>query len=228
MNTNEFQANIGIIFKDDRILKEALTHRSYVNENQSWPNGYNERLEFLGDAVLELVVTKYLFRLMPKAEEGELTMMRAALVNTKMLAKIAKDIDLEKYLLLSKGERVQTGGRAIETILADAFEALIGAIYLDQGYESAEKFIKDKIVIYINEIREQGYKDPKSILQEKAQDTLKITPTYKVIEENGPEHKKTFKVGVYLGKDLVVLGEGQSKQEAETKAAEKALQQAII
>ncbi len=228
MNTNEFQANIGIVFKDDRILKEALTHRSYLNENQDWPCAYNERLEFLGDAVLELVVTKYLFRSMPKSEEGELTMMRAALVNTKMLAKIAKAIDLERHLLLSKGEKAQTGGRAIETILADAFEALIGAIYLDQGYDEAEKFIKDKIITRVDEVRKQGYKDPKSVLQEKAQDALKITPTYKVIEENGPEHQKTFKVGVYLGKDLVVLGEGQSKQEAETEAAEKALKQEII
>jgi ribonuclease-3 len=140
MNTNEFQAEIGILFKDDRILKEALTHRSYLNESDNWPYDHNERLEFLGDAVLELATTRHLFRAFPKSEEGELTMMRAALVNTKMLAKIAEDIHLQGHLLLSKGEGGQTG-RAMETILADGFEALIGAIYLDQGYETAERFI---------------------------------------------------------------------------------------
>jgi len=228
MNTNEFQANIGIIFKDDWILKEALTHRSYLNENQNWPGAHNERLEFLGDAVLELVITRYLFRSMPKAEEGELTMMRAALVNTKMLAKIAKSINLTAHLLLSKGEESQIGSRAMETILADAFEALIGAIYLDQGYESAEKFIKNKIVSHADEVRRLGYRDPKSVLQEKAQDILKITPTYKVLEETGPEHQKTFKVGVYFGEDFIVEGGGPSKQEAETEAAEMALKKAIL
>jgi len=222
MNTNEFQAEIGILFKDDRILKEALTHRSYLNENEEWPYDHNERLEFLGDAVLELATTRHLFRAFPKSEEGELTMIRAALVNTKMLAKVAESIHLQGHLLLSKGEGSQAG-RAMETILADGFEALIGAIYLDQGYEEAEKFIKEKVVSRIDEIKKQGYKDPKSILQEKTQDTMKITPTYKVMDESGPEHQKTFKVGVYFGEELAAAGEGQSKQEAETEAARKAL-----
>jgi len=222
MNTNEFQAEIDIIFKDDRILKEALTHRSYLNESEDWPYDHNERLEFLGDAVLELATTRHLFRAFPKSEEGELTMMRAALVNTKMLAKIAESIHLQGHLLLSKGEGSQAG-RAMETILADGFEALIGAIYLDQGYDTAEKFIKDKVISRIDEVQKQGYRDPKSVLQEKTQDMMKITPTYKVLEESGPEHQKAFKAGVYFGKELAATGEGPSKQEAETEAARKAL-----
>ena len=223
MNTNEFQTEIGILFKDDRILKEALTHRSYLNENQDWPYDNNEKLEFLGDAVLEFATTKYLFHAFPKMEEGELTMMRAALVNTKILAQIAEKERLQGHLLLSKGEGAQTNGRAMETILADAFEALIGAIYLDQGYDVAEKFIKDKVLSRVDDIKKQGYRDPKSVLQEKMQETIKITPTYKVIEESGPEHQKSFKVGVYYDHNLVAVGEGLSKQEAEIAAAKKAL-----
>ena len=222
MNTNEFQAEIGVLFKDDRILKEALTHRSYLNENEDWPYAHNERLEFLGDAVLELATTRYLFRAFPKLEEGELTMIRSALVNTKILAKTAEEIHLKDSLCLSKGED-SGSGRATETILADAFEALIGAIYLDQGYEEAEKFIKNKILSRIDEIKAQGYRDAKSVLQEKTQDKLKITPTYDVVEEFGPEHKKTFKVGVFFDKKLIATGEGRSKQEAETEAAKQAL-----
>jgi ribonuclease-3 len=222
MNTNEFQSRIGILFKDDRILKEALTHRSYLNENEDWPYDHNERLEFLGDAVLELAVTRHIFRVFPKMEEGDLTMMRAALVNTKILAKIAEEIRLKEHLSLSKGEGAQ-GGRAIETILADAFEALIGAIYLDQGYDKAEEFIKDRVLSRIDEIKKQGYKDAKSVLQEKTQEKIKLIPVYKVMEEFGPEHQKVFKVGVYFGKELAATGEGPSKQEAETQAAKKAL-----
>ncbi len=224
MNTNEFQAEIDILFKDDRVLKEALTHRSYLNENQDWPCDHNEKLEFLGDAVLEFATTKYLFCAFPKMEEGELTMLRAALVNTKMLAQIAESMHLQKYLLLSNGERTQTNGRAMETILADAFEALIGAIYIDQGYDIAEKFIKSRVLSRIDEIKKQGYRDPKSVLQERIQDTIKVTPTYKVLEESGPEHQKSFKVGVYYDDSLIAVGEGLSKQEAEIASAEKALQ----
>ena len=228
MNTNEFQAEIDILFKDDRVLKEALTHRSYLNENQDWPCDHNEKLEFLGDAVLEFATTKYLFCAFPKMEEGELTMLRAALVNTKMLAQIAEGMHLQKYLLLSNGERTQINGRAMETILADAFEALIGAIYIDQGYDIAEKFIKSRVLSRIDEIKKQGYRDPKSVLQEKIQDAIKVTPTYKVLEESGPEHQKSFKVGVYYDDSLIAVGEGLSKQEAEIASAEKALQIKII
>ncbi|MFA4999377.1 MAG: ribonuclease III [Parcubacteria group bacterium] len=227
MNTNKFQEEIGVLFKDDRILKEALTHRSYLNEHKDWPYEHNERLEFLGDAVLELAVTKYLFGAFPKTEEGELTMMRAALVNAKMLTKVAESIHLEEHLLLSNllsptGEKEQTK-RAIMTVLADAFEALVGAIYLDQGYEAAEKFVKNKIISRVDEIKKQGYRDPKSVLQEKAHGLKKITPTYKVLEESGPESQKIFRTGVYFGKKLVAIGEGPSKQEAEIEAARKAL-----
>jgi len=224
MSTNEFQAEINVLFKDDRVLKEALTHRSYLNENQDWPYSHNEKLEFLGDAVLEFATTRYLFRAFPKMEEGELTMMRAALVNTKMLAQIAEDMHLQRYLLLSKGEGAQTNGRAMEAILADAFEALIGAIYLDQGYDVAEKFIKNKVLSRVDDVKKQGYRDPKSVLQEKIQETIKVTPTYKVLEESGPEHQKFFKAGVYYENNLIAIGEGLSKQEAEIAAAEKALQ----
>ena len=224
MNTNEFQVEIDVLFKDDRILKEALTHRSYLNENQGWPYSHNEKLEFLGDAVLEFATTRYLFRAFPKMEEGELTMMRAALVNTKMLAQVAEDMHLQRYLLLSKGEGAQTNGRAMEAILADAFEALIGAIYLDQGYDMAEKFIKNKVLSRVDDIKKQGYRDPKSVLQERTQETIKVTPTYKVLEESGPEHQKFFKAGVYYENNLIAIGEGLSKQEAEIAAAEKALQ----
>ena len=224
MSTNEFQAEINVLFKDDRVLKEALTHRSYLNENQDWPYSHNEKLEFLGDAVLEFATTRYLFRAFPKMEEGELTMMRAALVNTKILAQIAEDMNLQRYLLLSKGEGAQTNGRAMEAILADAFEALIGAIYLDQGYDVAEKFIKNKVLSRVDDVKKQGYRDPKSVLQEKIQETIKVTPTYKVLEESGPEHQKFFKAGVYYENNLIAIGEGLSKQEAEIAAAEKALQ----
>ncbi|MCK9187209.1 MAG: ribonuclease III [Candidatus Colwellbacteria bacterium] len=218
MNTNEFQADIGILFKDDRILKEALTHRSFINENQDWPYEHNERLEFLGDAVLELSTTKYLFRVFPKSEEGELTMIRAALVNTKMLAKIAGEINLGEHLMASRGEDGHT-----EAILADAFEALIGAIYLDQGYDAADKFIRDRVISHIDEVKEQGYRDPKSVLQEEVQGKLKITPTYKILKESGPEHQKIFEVGVFLGEKMEASGTGTSKQAGETDAARKAL-----
>jgi len=227
MNVNEFQSKIGVLFKDDRVLKEALTHRSYLNEDEGWPYAHNERLEFLGDAVLELVTTRYLFNAFPKLEEGDLTMMRSALVNTKMLAKTAGEIHLEDYLSLSKGEGLGSK-RAMETILADAFEALIGAIYLDQGYEEAEKFIRNKILSRVDEIKEQGYRDAKSILQERTQEKLKVTPTYEVVKEAGPEHQKVFKVGVYFKKKLIAMGEGCSKQEAETEAAKKALADEVV
>lgn len=223
MSINEFQAEIGIVFEDKGILKEALTHRSFLNENQDWPYSHNERLEFLGDAVLELSTTNGLFKNFPKAGEGELTMLRAALVNTKMLAKIAEDVNLKNYLMVSKGERAQSN-KAMETILADAFEALVGAIYLDRGYGEADKFIRAKVMPYLKEIKEQGYKDPKSILQEEAQGKIRITPTYKILEESGLEHQKVFKTGVFLGEEFIASGKGASKQEAETEAAKKALE----
>lgn len=218
------EKKLGIVFKNKALLQESLTHRSYLNENPTWPTPHNERLEFLGDAVLELASTENLFERFPQYAEGQLTSLRAALVNYQIIAKIAKDIDLEGFVLLSRGEAKDTG-RAREVILANAMEALIGAIYLDSGYEAAKKII-DKFIVgaYVDKILEAGlYKDPKSELQEIAQDKVKVTPTYSVLEEWGPDHKKIFRIGVYFGDKLIAEGEGYSKQEAEIEAAKNAL-----
>jgi ribonuclease-3 len=225
VDTISLENKIGVFFKNGNILKEALTHRSYLNENPSWKLPHNERLEFLGDAVLELVATEYLWRVRPKFEEGLLTLLRAALVNTKMLSKIAEEeIGLQKYLLVSKGES-QMSGRAMETILADAFEALTGAVYVDQGFEAAEKFVSRFVLSRLEEIeKRQLYKDPKSLLQEISQADFKMTPEYRILSESGPDHARMFAVGVYFGNELKGEGSGASKQEAETDAAKKALE----
>ena len=212
-------------FKNEELLKEALTHRSYLNENPSWKVSHNERLEFLGDAVLELVVTEILFKKYPNSAEGQLTSFRAALVNYQMLAEVSKVIELENSLLLSKGE-AKDMGRARDVILANAIEALIGAIYLDGGYEAAKNFIEKFVMAKLEEVVEKGlYKDAKSLLQEKTQASQKITPIYRVISEEGPDHKKVFTVGVYLSDKLIASGQGMSKQDAEVEAAKKALQE---
>ncbi len=221
MNINTFQAELGIVFKNQNILKEALTHKSYLNENPEWNFPDNERFEFLGDAVLELVVTSFLFKTLPTLLEGELTQIRAALVNTKMLGSLSEDIGLSLALRVSRGER--TGGAISEATAADAFEAFVGAIYLDQGYEAAERFIKKYVLTKVDDVRRRGVKDAKSLLQERIQSDLKITPTYRIISESGPEHLKTFVSGVYFEDRLVAKGSGQSKQEAELDAASVAL-----
>ena len=209
-------------FKDKNLLLQALTHRSYINENPKWPLDHNERLEFLGDAVLELVVTEHLYRTYPNPE-GELTNWRAALVNAVMLADISKVFDLNEYILLSRGEAKDTG-RARQYILANAMEAVIGAIYLDQGYEKSAEFIHAFVLSELPRIiKDNLYRDAKSLFQEKAQEQIGVTPNYEVIQEWGPDHARQFKVGVYLGKDLIAEGEGPSKQEAQQKAAESAL-----
>lgn len=220
----ELEKKIGYPFTDKNILKEALTHRSYLNENPSWKMPHNERLEFLGDAVLELVVTEELYNRFPDYDEGILTAIRAALVNYQCLAAIALQINLEKFILLSRGE-ARDNGRAREVILANAMESLIGAIYLDGGYENGKKFINKWIMERLHEIMADGsYRDPKSTLQEKTQAANKMTPAYRVLEETGPEHKKIFKVGVYLKDEFIASGEGYSKQDAEVDAAKKALE----
>jgi len=221
---SKLEQKLGIEFKDKNLLKEALTHRSYLNENPSWGTPHNERLEFLGDAVLELASTEKLFHLFPQYPEGQLTSLRAALVNYQIIAKIARDLDLDNFILLSRGEAKDTG-RAREVILANAMEALIGAIYLDSGYEGAKKVIEQFIIsVYVDKIIESGlYKDPKSHLQEIAQEKLKATPTYSVLEEWGPDHKKIFRIGVYFKDKLIAEGEGYSKQESEIEAAKNAL-----
>lgn len=220
----EFQKSIGITFKDVVILTQAFVHRSYINENKSSGLSHNERLEFLGDAVLELVITDFLYKKYTDKAEGELTAYRSALVNADTCAGIATKLGMGNYLMLSKGESKDTG-RARQYILANALEALIGAIYLDQGYDSAKDFIEKNFTPMIDKIISDGsHVDSKSLFQEKAQEFDGITPAYKTIKETGPDHEKKFTVGVYIGKDLVSTGEGVSKQEAEQNAAKKALE----
>ncbi|MBI5079366.1 ribonuclease III [Candidatus Wolfebacteria bacterium] len=224
INFNSLENKIGFKFDNINLLKEALTHRSYINENPSWKLPHNERLEFLGDAVLELAVTENLFGRFPEEAEGQLTSIRAALVNYQMLAQVARSVDLEDYLLLSRGEKKDVG-RAREVILANAMEAVIGAVYLDKNYSETKKII-DNLVIEPNLkkiLEKELYKDPKSRLQEIVQEKLKMTPTYGVLEEWGPDHKKIFKIGVFFGDKLIAEGEGYSKQESEVEAAKNAL-----
>lgn len=218
--------HIGVDFSDINLLATACTHRSYLNENRNAGMEHNERLEFLGDAVLELVVTSFLYRKYPQKAEGALTSYRSAIVNTVSLTKVAEHIGLNDYLLLSKGENKDTG-RARSIILANMVEAVIGAIYLDQGYDSAANFISDHIlnVIDIEEIvANKAWIDAKSRFQEKAQEKVGITPSYKTLKEVGPDHDKKFTLGVFLGDVQVATGIGPSKQEAEQKAAERALE----
>jgi ribonuclease-3 len=215
-------AALGVSFKNLDLLVEALTHRSYLNEHRTAGN-HNERLEFLGDAVLELAVTRFLFERFPTKPEGDLTAYRAALVNTVSLAETSEALGVNDMLLLSKGERKDTG-RARENILANAFEAILGAIYLDQGYESAEAFVATHLYPKIDAIlATRSWQDGKSHFQEVAQEKRGITPTYKTIREEGPDHDKHFTVGVFLGAEEVARGEGKSKQEAEQAAAQAAL-----
>ncbi len=219
----KFEKKIGINFKDKSLLRQSLTHRSYINENQGRRGHHNERLEFLGDAVLELVITEYLYNKNSKSTEGEMTGLRAALVNANMLYEVAKEIEIGDYLLLSKGEAKDIG-RARQYILANAFEALIGAIYLDQGYEAVVSFLKKNLFPKLKKVIENKlWIDAKSLFQEKAQEVLGITPNYKVISESGPDHDKRFVVGVYLDKKLVAEAQGDSKQGAEESSARKAL-----
>lgn len=224
MEISKLEKLIKYEFKNKDFLKEALTHRSYLNENPSWKFQHNERLEFLGDAVLELIVTEILFDKYPKYDEGQLTTFRAALVNYQMLASVSKEFSLEKFLLLSHGE-AKDMGRARDVILANAFESLVGAIYLDGNYKQVKEFIERFVMPHLEEVIEKGlYRDAKSLLQEKTQADLKLTPAYKVLEEVGPDHKKLFTVGVYFGDKLITTGKGLSKQDAEVEAAKKALQ----
>lgn len=218
------EESLGIAFKKTAFLKEALTHRSYLNENPSWAHPDNERLEFLGDAVIELAVTESLFEKFPDEDEGKLTGIRAALVNYIMLAAVAESIRLGDFLYLSKGE-MKENGRAREVILANALEAVIGAVYLDKGYEAARKTVNALVMSRLDEVMEKKlYKDPKSMLQEKLQEKKKVTPTYRVLSESGPDHAKKFVVGVFVEHQKLAEGEGPSKQEAEAKAAERGLE----
>lgn len=219
---SELESKIGFSFKNKDLLLAALTHRSYLNENPDWRLDHNERMEFLGDAVLELVVTEHLYNNYPNPE-GEMTNWRAALVNANILSKITSEFDLNDYILLSRGEAKDTG-RARQYILANAIEALIGAMYLDGGYEACQKFINRFVLKELKNIIEKRlYRDAKSLFQEIAQDKVGITPTYEVLEEWGPDHARNFKVGVFLEKERAGMGQGPSKQEAQQSAAEDAL-----
>jgi len=218
----ELEEKLNINFKNKDLLKQAFCHRSYLNENPNFYLFHNERLEFLGDAVLEIIVTEYLYKNY-KNPEGELTNWRAALVNTQSLSKIAKELGFEEYLLLSRGEAKDTG-KARQYILANTFEAFLGAFYLDQGLKKVDKFLKIHLISKLPEILKEGlYKDAKSEFQEKAQENARITPNYKVLREWGPDHAKHFVVGVFLEDKLVAEGEGSSKQEAEEAAARNGL-----
>lgn len=219
---SKLESKLGTKFNNQDLLLQALTHRSYLNENPDFRLDHNERLEFLGDAVLELVVTEYLYKnhLNP---EGDLTNWRAALVKAETLAQIADDLEINGFLLLSKGEAKDTG-RARQCILANTLEAIIGAMYLDQNYEPVKGFIEKNIIVYLPEILEKGeHRDAKSVFQEEAQERVGVTPTYEVLREWGPDHAKHFSVGVFLNGDLIAEGEGLSKQEAQLEAAKSAL-----
>lgn len=218
------EKTLGVTFKDKGLLKQAFTHRSYLNENRTSDLSHNERLEFLGDAVLELVVTDYLFKLYPGKPEGELTALRSALVNSVMLASVSVELGFNEHLLLSRGEAKDTG-RARQYIMANTFEAVVGAIYIDLGYEEANKFITRVLLPKIKDVEEQRlFVDAKSYFQEKAQEMLGVTPSYKTIKEHGPDHDKIFTVGLYVNENLIAEGAGKSKQEAEQDAAKKGLE----
>jgi len=225
MNFNKFEEKAGVVFKNKALLKQAFTHRSYINENKALGLEHNERLEFLGDAVLELVITDHLFSTMKDASEGEMTTLRSALVNADTCAKVAQLLGVNDHLLLSKGEAKDTG-RARLYILANTLEALIGALYLDQGYEAAKGFIMQHITPILEIIVRDGkWIDAKSLFQEKAQEHLGATPVYKSIRETGPDHDKHFTVTVSVGGMVMGEGEGKSKQDAEQEAAKQALKE---
>lgn len=214
---------LGCAFNNLNLLIEALTHRSYLNEHREYAGSHNERLEFLGDAVLELATTDFLFKKFPAKTEGELTSYRAALVNTVSLAESAQQLGINEFLLLSRGEQKDTG-RARDVILADAFEAIIGAVYLDSGFTAAETFIAKNLYNKIDGvIAKRSYQDAKSRFQEIAQEKRGTTPNYETLSEIGPDHNKRFIVGVFIGDVEIARGEGQSKQEAEQSAAEAGL-----
>jgi ribonuclease-3 len=224
LHQEEIEKILQIKINNPEIFLSAFTHRSYLNENRSFHLPHNERLEFLGDAVLELAATEYLYRNYPHPE-GELTNFRSALVNYKILSEIAKRLGFEKHLLMSKGEAKDTG-RARQVILANCIEAIIGAMYLDCGYQATTNFVAREILVELPRIIEgETYLDPKSRLQEIIQEKRGITPTYSVVSETGPDHNKTFVVAAMVGAEEMGRGTGPSKQEAEIAAAENSLKE---
>ena len=225
MTLEEFKHNNTISFNNDTLLEQAFIHRSFINENPRTGLAHNERLEFLGDAVLELVVTEYLYEKFPHHNEGDLTAYRSALVNAITLGGLASDLGFNDMMKLPKGEAKDVH-RARSSILADAYEAFIGALYLDQGYSIVKSFVTRTLLGKTDEIIRKGlHKDAKSFVQEMSQEKYSVTPNYKVLSEEGPDHDKIFSVGIYFGDEKVAEGKGRSKQEAETAAARAALEE---
>lgn len=223
-NLGNLETSLKLKFKNKDILKNAFIHRSYLNEHPEVSLPHNERLEFLGDAVLGLIVSEQLFNKYPNHPEGDLTNFRSSLVNARTLSTAAASLKLGQYLYLSKGEE-STGGRVRQYILANTFEALVGAIYIDQGLSTTKKFVEKFLLIYLDDIIDKKlYKDFKSLLQEKSQEQLGVTPSYRVVEEKGPDHAKIFRTAVYLNNKKISTGTGNSKQAAEQHAAKQALE----
>ncbi len=221
---SSFEKLTGITFKNKKLLEQAFIHRSYINESNGSNLSHNERLEFLGDAVLELIITDYLYNKYPDRDEGDLTAYRSALVNAVTIGESALELGMNDYLLLSKGE-AKDSGRARSYILANTYEAYVGAVYIDQGYEVAKQFISKTLFGKIDTIvAKKLWRDAKSLVQEKAQEYLSVTPSYRVISEVGPDHDKHFTIGVFFGDEKIAIGKGKSKQEAEQAAARSALE----
>jgi len=227
INFDKLTERLGISIKNEMLIKQSFVHRSYINESKQKLNS-NERLEFLGDSILSYIVSDYLYHKYPDLSEGELTNLRSSLVKTPTLALISKSINLGDYLLLSRGEE-ESGGRNNPSLLADTLEAVIGAIYVDQGLTAVKKIILEIILqpILPKIIKNKSYKDAKSMFQEKVQEANKISPLYKVVKEEGPDHAKKFTIGVYVGEKLWGKGAGKNKHEAEQYAAIDALEKCM-
>jgi len=220
---SQFEKKTNITFNDKKLLEQAFIHRSYINENTGSQLSHNERLEFLGDAVLELIITDYLYNKYPDQDEGSLTAYRSSLVNAIIVGEVALNLGMNEYLLLSKGE-TKDMGKARGYILANTYEAYVGAVYLDRGYDVAKDFIAETLFGKIDGIiAKKLWRDHKSLIQEKSQEYLNVTPSYKVINEVGPDHDKHFTIGIFFGDELIAEGKGKSKQEAEQEAARGAL-----
>jgi ribonuclease-3 len=223
-NLDNLQENLGIKFNQPQLLAQAMVHRSYLNEPMGTSLESNERLEFLGDVVLSFVVSNWLYQKFPHFKEGQLTNLRSNLVRTTTLAKLADQLKIGQNLLMSRGEK-SSGGEKNPSLLANSFEAVIGAIFFDQGLTKTEVFIKKQLKPFLEKIVAKGeFKDSKSLLQEKLQEEFKETPTYKTLKAEGPDHAKVFTVGVYSQGKLLAQAKGKSKQEAEEKSAKVALE----
>lgn len=221
-NFDSLERKLGVTFNDKAILRTALIHRSYINENRK-ESSNNERLEFLGDAVLELIISAHIFQAFPEKPEGELTALRSAIVRTESLAQESRKLCIGEYLLMSRGEEA-SGGRDKEYLLANAYESVLGAIYIDKGFNTCKKFVERTLLPKIGEIIEKGlFIDPKTKVQEIIQAKYKVTPVYETIKEEGPDHQKSFTVGLFVGKKKLSIGSGHSKQKAEEDAAKRVL-----